>query len=182
MSASRMSKFFRRFLCEGLRGPDPADGERLKFGSSLRGCFSSETRPSLARSVRALGVLSAIGTLFVALNPSDRWPQFHQLAVLATTGAALAAGLGGALGLHRSERGRPLARLAATALALAAADGALYLHQVLTPGDCAVLLPVLQKLAGLAALAWMIAVAVRLVRDKPRRAPPGPTSAGAARD
>jgi hypothetical protein len=32
MSASRMSKFFRRFLCEGLRGPDPADGERLKFG------------------------------------------------------------------------------------------------------------------------------------------------------
>jgi hypothetical protein len=39
MSTSRMSKVFRRFLGEGLRGPDPADGERLKFGSSLRGCF-----------------------------------------------------------------------------------------------------------------------------------------------
>jgi hypothetical protein len=39
MSASLMSKFFRRFLGEGLRGPDPADGERLKFGSSPRGCF-----------------------------------------------------------------------------------------------------------------------------------------------
>jgi hypothetical protein len=55
MSASRMSKFFRRFLCEGLRGPDPADGERLKFGSSLRGCFSSGTLFRFQAGTRPVG-------------------------------------------------------------------------------------------------------------------------------
>jgi len=125
----------------------------------------SRARPAVARATRVLGMLSAIGTLLVSLNPSDRFQKLHQLSVLTTTGAALAAASLALIGLRSSSRGRGLVWIAGTAFALAAVDGALYLQQVLAPRDCAVLLPLLQKFAALFILLWMIGVGLRLLRE-----------------
>ena len=125
----------------------------------------SRARSKLASAVRALGVLSALGTLLVSFNPSDRWPSLHQLSVLTTAAAALAAALGGAAGLASSPRGRRLAAIALVTLALAAVDAGLYLQQVIAPTECAVVLPVLQKFAGISALVWMLAIATRLLGE-----------------
>ena len=114
--------------------------------------------PRLARVAGALGLLSAVGTLFVSLNPSDRFLALHQLAVLSTTGAAIGAASAGCLGLLAARHIR-LAALGFSPLGLGALDGALYLHQVLNPARCAVVLPLLQKFAALTVFAWMLSVA-----------------------
>ena len=128
-------------------------------------------RPVLASATRAFGVISALGTALVSLNPSDRFAALHQTAVLGTTVSALAAALSGCVGLYLAPGGRGLATLGGLSLVLAGIDGFLYLRQVFSPVACATLLPVVQKLAGLLVLAWMLAVAARLSR-RPTAASP----------
>jgi hypothetical protein len=125
----------------------------------------SRARPRVARATLILGMLSAIGTLLVSFNPSDRFRELHQLTVLSTTGASLAAAALAMVGLRSAPRGRGLFVIAACALSLAAIDGALYLQQVLAPRDCTILLPLLQKTAAFFILLWMTGVALRLLRD-----------------
>ena len=124
-----------------------------------------------ARLVRIVGTASAVACLAVALTPSDRFPEWHQAAVLSGAGAGVLAAL-----IAVSSRQLPLSQsssalrwLAWAALLAAALDAALYAAQLASPAPCATALPALQKFAAALVLAWMLGTAWVLVA--PRRRP-----------
>lgn len=133
----------------------------LGLGSALQ--LSSRR----ARLVRVIGVLSAGACLVVALTPSDRFPALHQAAVLSSASAGIAAAVIACSGRARGRTARALRRLGWAALVTAGVDAALYLGQLTAPAPCSIALPALQKLAALLVVTWMVAVAVRLSRNRP---------------
>lgn len=124
-----------------------------------------------ATLVRNLGALSALLSLAVALTPSDSWPTLHRVAVLSASASGIAAAvlaLGAGSG-SASASGRVLRGLGWAALVTAALDAGLYAKQVFFPEPCAVLLPMLQKLAAFLILAWMLGSAWVLLRPRSSR-------------
>lgn len=119
-------------------------------------------------AVRILGVLSAAATFVVARVPSGRWPLLHVGAVFTAAIPGLAAAVIGAVALLRAGR-RLAGALGIVTLSVAAVNAAGYGRAVLHGVRCNPSLPVVQKLAALALLAWMTTVAVQGAR----RAGPG---------
>jgi hypothetical protein len=128
-----------------------------------------------AQLVRALGSLSAGASLAVALAASDHWPSLHRVAVLTAATSGVAAAVVACTGRF-AGRAPALRALAWAALTTAAIDAGLYLSQVLDPKPCAVALPLLQKVAALFVLGWMLGTAIALFRPG---APAGGVTGGA---
>jgi hypothetical protein len=152
----------------------------VPFWSSVPSTMALSVRR--AAIVRALGWLSAAASLAVALSPSDRWPSLHQVAVLSAAASGIAAAViastsrvtGAVTGTAPGSRARRLRLLAWGALTTAAIDAGLYLSQALNPQPCAVALPLLQKVAAIFVLGWMLGTALATFRG-PAPAPPGGT-------
>jgi hypothetical protein len=122
-----------------------------------------------ARFVRVAGVASAGATAVVALVPSDRFPALHAPIALAAGGLGIICGvLCGAFALRERRRFPGFAAWSLLLLVAAVANlllyvRAVYLHAAETP-----LLPLSQKAATVALVAWVVAgLRVSARRPKP---------------
>jgi len=120
---------------------------------------------------RALGLVSALATVGLAWIPSGFGPGLHALAVFCATIPGLAAAGLGVQGLRRSRPGDARTKLAtwlgAATILAGFADAAGYGYALSTRAGCVPWLPALQKMVGLLLVAWMLAVAVAAVRQRP---------------
>jgi hypothetical protein len=120
--------------------------------------------------VSALGVLSAAATVALARVPSARWPLLHVATVFSATVPGLVAAVVGAVGLLR--RGHRAAGLLGTAALLAGLGDAVGYARAVEAGiHCTPYLPVLQKAAAIALLAWMLTVAAIAARRSEVKTP-----------
>ena len=130
-------------------------------------------RPRLGAGVRAAGLLSLVGMVAVPLTPSARAGALHAVAIFAAGIPGLVAamlGVAGLLGVGRPER--RIAALGAATIVVVLIDGALYTEHSVQAGAPSPALPFLQRIASLLLLAWLSAVAVRVLRA-PTPRPPG---------
>lgn len=135
------------------------------------------------RLVRSAGVLSALATNVVVWTPSVRFPTLHVVAVFSATIPALIAASAGVAGLlygHARTIGTPGEKsgnvglrvsgvLGVLALAAAFTNAVGYAYAVTVAGDCRPWLPLVQKLAGILLVAWMLSLALRGLSAKARR-------------
>lgn len=136
--------------------------------------------PGRGRLVRGAGVASSIAWVALSLAPSDRFAVGHAVFVVAGVAPGVVAAAVAVLGLAARRGTRALSLLGVGALVGAALDAALYLVVLLT-GDvaAAVVVPVLQKIAGAFLIAWMLGVAAAVLSQAPRRRPDRERVAGA---
>jgi hypothetical protein len=117
---------------------------------------------ALGRAVRTVGSVSVGGALGVALMPSDRFGPLHGAVVVVACLFGLTAVV---LSVTILLRGEPPPRVAgalgAAMLGACSVDFALYVRTLLTGGPGPPVIPVVQKVALLLLLAWMLAVAAR---------------------
>lgn len=114
--------------------------------------------PRRARFVRGAGVVSAVCTAVVALLPSDRFPSLHPPIVLSAGGLGLICGLlVGGFAISQRRQFPVFAGASLGLLLAAAANLALYLRAIYFQASETVALPVVQKLATLGLLVWMVA-------------------------
>lgn len=117
-------------------------------------------RPRLGRIVRALGPLSGVCLVGVALTPSNSLPVLHAIFILLAGVPGLSAAVIGAFGVLSSRSAPKFVVGLAAGMGLSAAiDMGLYLHHLVT-GDMIVALPAVQKVAGLFFVALMPVVAM----------------------
>lgn len=119
------------------------------------------TRPEsrLAGAVRTLGALSLAGVLGVALLPADRFGALHPIAMALSGGPGQAAAIVAVVALDARER---IARWTGIVAAISCGvDLGLYAMQ-LAGRDPGPVVPVLERIAVIAILAWMLVVAWRL--------------------
>lgn len=110
--------------------------------------------------VRVLACLATCGAVAVVHLPTDRYGELHAVAiVLAGVPAIVATSVGWIALLRERARHLVLALLGGSFLLVSAADFGVYVHEIATAGPPQVLLPILERLATILALAWMIAVA-----------------------
>ncbi len=123
--------------------------------------------PELARTgmrtralVRMLASVATSGAVAVVHLPTDRYSGLHAIAIVTAGVPAILATLVGWLALvrERARYGVP-ALLGGAFLVVSAADFAVYVNEVATSAPPTVLLPVLERIATLLALAFMVAVA-----------------------
>ncbi len=127
------------------------------------------------RTLRLLGAVSALGLLLVPVTVGVP----HALALLAGAGPGFTA----TVQVLRGLRHRPvLAALGGLALGLAALELALFLafHERFSTGPLPLAVPAMQRLALLAAVAWMGACALVLLRRQ-EVAPAAASSTGSPR-
>jgi hypothetical protein len=112
----------------------------------------------LAITLRALGFAAVPPSIAVAFVSTDRFSDLHAVAIVCAGVPGLAAGVLAVLS-QALERRRHLLAWGATTMALAGADFAIYVHESVTHGPPELAIPILEKLALFALLAWMIATA-----------------------
>ncbi len=121
------------------------------------------SRPGLGSAVRALGAIAVVGTIAVVLLPSDRFGAWHAVAIMVAGPPGFAAALLAVSGLAREERvPRVAAGVGAAMLLVAMIDWVLYLGYL--SGTAPAIVAVLEKVALILLLAWMVAVSVRVAR------------------
>jgi hypothetical protein len=120
-------------------------------------------RSRAGTAIRGLGLASVVGLFAVAWMPSDRAGALHGAAVItasipgmAATGLAVAGLLGG------EPRPRVAGWTGATLLGFAAADLALYVSHLVRHVEGTPLVVVLEKIAVLLLLIWMLEVGARI--------------------
>jgi len=168
--------FWRNTLCDVARST-ALGGARNEVGAAfartamtimalgIGGLFwlLPERFPSSARlgvAVRALGCLSVPGALAVVFLPTDRFSALHGIAIVIAGLPALAAALIAAIGLLRERvRARFVTMVGILALGVAAADFGLYVHELVFGGPPRVAVSVLERIATLLVVLWMIVVA-----------------------
>jgi hypothetical protein len=129
-----------------------------------------------ARLIRGAGALCAVALVAVPLVPGVA----HMLAIFTSSATGLAAGVMTLVVLVRGGGPRHVWLLLVAVLVTTAADSVFYAQsmashaRVIRPE-----LPAVQRLAGLLALAWMIATALAVLRARPR--PPATEAARPAR-
>lgn len=172
---------FRNFLCDltqpvalnGVANPGAPLASAAMFVLDVGLLLVWLSIPSLsppsplARWLRAAGVASFFGIVAVPLTPSLKFGLLHAVAVFTAAIPGIAAGVLAALLLARSTHPR-LHRLCLAILVFSAVDSALYVHHLVFAGPPMAAVPALQRVALGLMLAWMIAIAVTLLRD-PRR-------------
>jgi hypothetical protein len=129
------------------------------FFLALPRLFAS-SHARLARSVRTLGAVTVPLAIAVVLLPTDRFGRLHGVAIFfaGTTGLA-AAGLALRALVPAARAPRAVVVCGVLAALLASLDFALYMTELLTAGPAQVAVAVLERLATLVLLAWMLAVA-----------------------
>jgi hypothetical protein len=110
---------------------------------------------------------SFIGIVAVPLTPSLEHGVLHIVAVLAGALPGIAAGILANVLLARSPH-RNLLRLGVALLLASAVDAALYVQHVASTGPPVLALPVFQRVALTLLLAWLVGIAVTLLRQRPR--------------
>jgi hypothetical protein len=168
--------FWGNFLCD-LTGDVAVNGIANPLGASLAraamialavalSCFWLVAPLSFAdgwaysRSIKAFGLLAVVGVLFLPL--ATGWG--HVFVVLASAVAGLVASILVLIGSVRWSRSRLLASLACTSVTAGLWDAVLYAQSYMVePRVVAPALPFLQRVALMLFLAWMIAVAVRVL-------------------
>lgn len=179
---ARGHDFWRTFLCDLLRDPalngqpNPATGfalaAMLVLIAAIVLTLATQPRlfevhaPRLARFARYSAGVAALGMLGVPLLPSDRFPGWHGVVVLAAVIPTLGCALLGVLGISRiSVGGRGLALLGWTTLALVVVDAALYARETFWSGSLLVATPALQRVASGLVLIWVLWVNQLLARS-----------------
>ena len=173
--------FWWNFLCD-LTGDNAVNGVANPRGSALArgamaafaaafGCFSMIVPLSFANGrafdgpIRTLGLLAVLGVLLVPATTG----RGHIVVVLASAGAGLAASTLALIGSVRWSQSRLLAALACAAVAAGLADAVLYAQSHLVhPRVVPPALPFFQRLALILLVAWMVAVAVRVLMTPAR--------------
>jgi hypothetical protein len=177
--------FWENFLCDLLH--DPALNQMPnRTGSALAtaailifivglGVFWSMAHRWLdqasiaARWMGALGVFGAVSLAFVPLTPSNHFPRLHTTAVLLGGLPALTTFLLFCVSLVRQGRIAPLLRLFTAILGLLVVMGlGLYAQHVIVGGPSLRVLPLVERLAVIMLLGWML-VLLRLEPENPRR-------------
>jgi hypothetical protein len=176
--------FFENFWCDLLRDPalnGEANAWSRRLASlgflALAGALASfwlELARLLpagwARFLRLAGPASAVATAAVALVPSDRFPGAHAPAVLTAGGLGFVCGcLCSAWALGQRAAVPVFALSSSLLVGAAAANLVLYVRVAYFGGANTMALPVAQKLATAALVAWMVAgLSVSVRRAKPR--------------
>lgn len=136
----------------------------LAFGIGALYWLVPEQFPSHARLgvvVRGLGAVTVAGALGVVLVPSDRSSLFHGIAIVIGGVPGLVACLLVAFALLRERAGHRLVTvLAVLALLVAAADFGIYVDELVTGGPPRLAVPVLERIAALLLLAFMLSASV----------------------
>jgi len=126
-------------------------------------------RPRVALVVRVAGATSALGLAVLTLVPPGPGP-LHAIVVFGAALPGLAAAVASAVALFRFAGDRVLGLLAAGTLLAGAIDAAIYARKTIVHPDVYTpSIPIIQRLAFLLMLAWMAAVAVRVLSLKLRR-------------
>jgi hypothetical protein len=134
----------------------------VPFWLALPVLFPERGRTGVA--VRALGLASVAGLFAVAWMPSDRVGSLHGAAVITASVPGLAATSLAVAGLLSGEpRPRVAGWTGATLLGFAAADLALYVSHLVRHVEGTPLVVVLEKIAVLVLLVWMLEVAARIL-------------------
>jgi hypothetical protein len=114
----------------------------------------------LGTSIRVLGAMAVLGAIAVVFLPTDRFSFLHGIAIVVAglpglSGMALAvAGL-----LRANARPHHVTAIGVLALLVAAADFSIYVDELLSKASPRVSVPVLERIATLLVLVWMVAVA-----------------------
>jgi len=113
--------------------------------------------------VRVAGAVSALGLAVLTLVPPSPGP-LHAIVVFSAALPGLAAAVASAVALFRFAGDRLLSALAAATLLAGAIDAAIYARKTIVhPNEYLPSIPIIQRLAFLLMLAWITAVAVRVV-------------------
>jgi hypothetical protein len=173
--AATSYRFWGNYFCDltgKVTGRGDDNSRSAAFMEAAFGSFALAIAPffwlladlSGRRSVRLVGLVSAVATVAIAWLPSRAGPTLHAVAVFSATLPGLAAAGLGVEGLlrrrKRARRVRGVALLGIATFAAGLADAAGYAHAVATHGGCIPWLPALQKLVALSLVAWMLAVAL----------------------
>lgn len=172
---------FRNFLCD-LTQPVALNGATNPGAPFARAAMfvldvglllvwlsipSLSPRSRLSTLLRVAGVASFLGIVAVPLTPSLQFGVLHAVAVFTAAIPGIAAGVLAAVLLARSSHPR-LHRLCLAILVVSFVDSMLYVHHVVFAGPPMAAVPALQRVALAMMLAWMIAIAVTLLRRERR--------------
>jgi hypothetical protein len=115
------------------------------------------SHPRAGRAMRMLGAVAAIGILFVAALPGDRFGRMHGFACVAAGIPGLAAAVLAVITLFRDARApRPARWVGAATLLVSAACFTLYLPDVLSLGSAFMVVAVLERISVGLLLLWML--------------------------
>jgi hypothetical protein len=177
--------FWRNTMCDVARGV-ALDGRPNPIGSALArvamtvlalglgvfyllvpGFFPS--RPRAAVAVRALGTLSVPAMVAVVLLPTDRYGAIHGLAIVVAGVPSMSATLMAVHGLVREPRTpRLLVHLGILATLTASAGFAIYVDELVRGGPARLSVAVLERVATLLLLAWMLSLTAAGSTPAPR--------------
>ena len=117
-------------------------------------------RARMAAAVRALGTISSVGAVAVVLLPSDRFGSLHGVAIICAAVPGLAAALLALVAVLRERTSaRAVIALGSLALGVAAVDFALYVAELVSGSASQAAVSVLERIATVLLLAWMLAIA-----------------------
>ena len=169
-------RFFSNFWCDlaqpvSLSGVDNRIGAlygelgMLCFAAALAGFFwllprQFGPRTRAAPWVRGLGECAVLIFVAVTLMPSQRFGQLHARLALAAGGLGIAAAACAVASLSSSHpRARRLSVLGGLVLVLGAFDALVFLYHLNDASPPPLVIPAVQKIAGLLLGAWVFAVA-----------------------
>jgi len=176
---ARGHHFWLNYLCDLTRSV-ALDGEPNPVGSVLAQAgtvvlalgllplwwllpllFTSRRR--LGNAVRSLGSVCVTGAVAVVLLPSDRFGSWHSAAIIFAGPPGLFAALLGVAGLAREKPvDRISAAIGAAMLGVAAIDFILYVSFISGTGP--MIVAILEKVALILLLSWMVAISIRVIR------------------
>ena len=115
--------------------------------------------PRLGRLVRVLGIATVACAIAVVLLPPDRFGRLHGLAIVLAGTLGLATVILALKGLFSDARApRYVASLGVTTMSVAAVDFVLYATELASQGPAQLAVSVLERLATILLLVWMVAV------------------------
>jgi hypothetical protein len=133
--------------------------------------FASRRR--LSALVRCLGGVVVPGGIAVALLPTDQFSAQHGIAIVITGIPGLLAATLATYALVSDEAPPLLVALGVLTVTVSTADFVIYVHELVVGGPPRVTVSVLERIASLLVVAWMVAVAATSLR-RSNRAHPSP--------
>ncbi|MES1171941.1 MAG: hypothetical protein ABUL77_01780 [Bacteroidota bacterium] len=134
------------------------------FWLAVPSCFAE--RRAYGRLVTPLGLLSVAGLLAVPVAAGS----LHQIAIFAAAVPGLLAGILAIIGITRGGHAWALMTVGSASVGLALLDAVLYARSFMDhPRVVSAALPLFQRLALFSMVAWMAAVAVRVLRTRGTR-------------
>ncbi len=172
--------FWRNTLCDVARSSS-LDGAANHTGAALARCamtvlaiglgmlfyilpswFAQNPRGvQLAKSVRATGIFFVPFAIAVVFLPTDRFSALHGLAIVLAGVPGFSAAVLVLAGLLRRDSHAPriVTRIGVIAVSVAAIDFSIYVDEVVRGGSARLSVVVLERIATLLLLLWMVVVA-----------------------